>query len=33
VDFDELGKNIREQRVTLGVVATQAHGNMSVVFH
>ncbi|MGO9790535.1 MAG: patatin-like phospholipase family protein [Solirubrobacteraceae bacterium] len=33
VDFDQLGNNIREQHVTLGVVATQAHGNRSVVFH
>jgi NTE family protein len=33
VDFDQLGENIREQRVALGVVATPAHGNRSVVFH
>ena len=33
VDFDQLGENVREQRVALGVVATPAHGNRSVVFH
>ena len=33
VDFDQLGENIREQRVALGVVATPAHSNRSVVFH
>jgi NTE family protein len=33
VDFDRLGENIREQRVALGVVATPAHSNRSVVFH
>ncbi|MGO9975203.1 MAG: patatin-like phospholipase family protein [Solirubrobacteraceae bacterium] len=33
VDFDQLGENIREQRLTLGVVATPAHSNRSVVFH
>ena len=33
VDFDRLGENIREQRLALGVVATPAHSNRSVVFH
>ncbi|MGO9905325.1 MAG: patatin-like phospholipase family protein [Solirubrobacteraceae bacterium] len=33
VDFDQLGENIREQGVALGVVATPAHSNRSVVFH
>jgi NTE family protein len=33
VDFDRLRENIRTQRVALGVVATPAHGNNSVVFH
>ena len=33
VDFDQLGENIREQRLALGVVATPAHSNRSVVFH
>jgi NTE family protein len=33
VDFDQLGENIREQRVALGVVATPAYSNRSVVFH
>jgi NTE family protein len=33
VDFDRLGENIREQGVALGVVATPAHSNRSVVFH
>ena len=33
VDFDQLGENIREQKLTLGVVATPAHSNRSVVFH
>ena len=33
VDFDRLSENIREQRVALGVVATPAHSNRSVVFH
>ncbi len=33
VDFDQLDENIREQRVALGVVATPAHSNRSVVFH
>ena len=33
VDFDQLHENVREQRVALGVVATPAHGNGSVVFH
>ena len=33
VDFDRLRENVREQRVALGVVATPAHGNGSVVFH
>ena len=33
VDFDRLGENIREQQVALGVVATPAHSNSSVVFH
>ena len=33
VDFERLGENVREQRVALGVVATPAHSNRSVVFH
>jgi NTE family protein len=33
VDFDRLSENIREQRVALGVVATPAHSNSSIVFH
>ena len=33
VDFDRLRENVREQRVALGVVATPAHSNGSVVFH
>ncbi|MGB0095445.1 MAG: patatin-like phospholipase family protein, partial [Solirubrobacteraceae bacterium] len=33
VDFDQLTENVREQRVALGVVATPAHSNRSVVFH
>src|ERR1039458_6637570 len=33
VDFERLSENIREQRVALGVVATPAHSNRSVVFH
>jgi NTE family protein len=33
VDFDRLSENIRKQRVALGVVATPAHSNRSVVFH
>jgi NTE family protein len=33
VDFDQLGQNMREQRLTLGVVATLAHSNRSIVFH
>jgi NTE family protein len=33
VDFDRLSENISEQRVVLGVVATPAHSNSSVVFH
>ena len=33
VDFDQLGENISEQRLALGVVATPAHGNRPVVFH
>src|SRR5450432_3615234 len=33
VDFDQLAKNIDEQRLALGVVATPAYGNRSVVFH
>jgi NTE family protein len=33
VDFNRLSENIREQRVALGVVATPAHSNRSVVFH
>ena len=33
VDFDQLGENIREQRLALGVVAGPAYGNRSVVFH
>jgi predicted acylesterase/phospholipase RssA len=33
VDFDRLGENVREHRLALGVVATPAHSNRSVVFH
>ncbi|MGZ6576085.1 MAG: patatin-like phospholipase family protein [Solirubrobacteraceae bacterium] len=33
VDFEQLGENIRTQRLALGVVATPAHSNRSVVFH
>jgi len=33
VDFDQLGENIREQRLALGVVAGPAYGNRTVVFH
>jgi len=33
VDFDQLGENIRKQRMALGVVATPAHSNRSIVFH
>jgi NTE family protein len=33
VDFNRLSQNIREQRVALGVVATPAYSNRSVVFH
>jgi len=33
VDFDQLGNNIRELRLAVGVVATPAHSNRSVVFH
>ena len=33
VDFDQLGENVREQQVVLGVVAAPAYGNRSVVFH
>jgi len=33
VDFDQLGENVREQRLSLGVVATPAHSNRSVVFY
>ena len=33
VDFDRLGKNLHEQGLALGVVATPAHSNRSVVFH
>jgi NTE family protein len=33
VDFDRLSENIREQGVALGVVATPAHSNSSIVFH
>jgi NTE family protein len=33
VDFDQLGENIREHQVALGVVAAPAYGNRSVVFH
>jgi predicted acylesterase/phospholipase RssA len=33
VDFDQLDQNIHEQRLALGVVATPAHSNSSVVFH
>ncbi len=33
VDFDRLSENIREQGVALGVVATPAHRNSSIVFY
>jgi NTE family protein len=33
VDFDRLNDNVREQGLALGVVATPARGNRSVVFH
>ncbi len=33
VDFDRLSENVREQQVAIGVVATPAHSNGSVVFH
>ena len=33
MDFDQLGENIREQRLALGVVAAPAYGDRSVVFH
>jgi NTE family protein len=33
VDFDRLGENIGAERLALGVVATPAHSNRSVVFH
>jgi NTE family protein len=33
VDFDQLGENVREQRIALGVVAAPAYGSRSVVFH
>jgi NTE family protein len=33
VDFEQLGENIREQPLALGVVAAPAYGNRSVVFH
>ena len=33
VDFGRLSANLREQRLALGVVATPAHSNRSVVFH
>ena len=33
VDFHQLGENVRAQRLALGVVATPAHSNRSVVFH
>ena len=33
VDFDRLTENVREQRLALGVVATPAYSNRSVVFH
>ena len=33
VDFERLGENIRERGLALGVVATPAYGNRSVVFH
>ena len=33
VDFDQLHENVREQRLALGVVATPAHTNRSIVFH
>ncbi len=33
MDFDRLGENIRAQQLAVGVVATPAHANRSVVFH
>ncbi len=33
VDFVQLGENVREQGIAVGVVATPAHSNRSVVFH
>ncbi|MGA2927836.1 MAG: patatin-like phospholipase family protein, partial [Solirubrobacteraceae bacterium] len=33
VDFDQLSENIRAQQLAVGIVATPAHGNRSVVFH
>jgi NTE family protein len=33
VDFERLGENIRAQRLALGVVATPAYSNRSIVFH
>jgi len=33
VDFDRLGENTRDERLALGVVATPAYSNRSVVFH
>jgi NTE family protein len=33
VDFDRLGENVRETGLAVGVVATPAHSNRSVVFH
>ena len=33
VDFDQLAENIRAQRLALGVVATPAYSNRSIVFH
>jgi len=33
VDFDQLSQNVREQRLALGVVATPAYSNSSIVFH
>jgi NTE family protein len=33
VDFDQLSINLREHRLALGVVATPAHSNRSIVFH
>ena len=33
VDFDWLGENTRDERLALGVVATPAYSNRSVVFH